>query len=113
MNIACNMSNSDRLFGKPGHLSDEQDTALINLKVLLAENDLYKSELIVNEKVAMPASHDDACLLRFLRANRFDAEAAFRQFQTTENWRKKSSIDEIYNKFDTDEFEETRKYVCG
>ncbi|KAF3932583.1 Patellin-3 [Dactylellina cionopaga] len=99
-----------RSFGKLGHLNDEQEAALIDFKVLLSEKDLYRPEVIIDEKRTVPASHDDAYLLRFLRAGRFNLQAAFRQFEITSKWRKNGAIDEIYNDFDVKEFEETRKY---
>jgi hypothetical protein len=100
-----------RLYGRMGHLSDEQEIALIGFKSMLSDKGLYITETIVDEKEVLPASHEDGYLLRFLRAARFDLQAALRQFQATENWRSKEQVDELYNDFDVDEFEETRKYV--
>ncbi|KAJ6255893.1 hypothetical protein Dda_9352 [Drechslerella dactyloides] len=99
-----------RLSGKLGHLTDEQATALIDFKALLADKGFYTPEVIIDEKTVVPASHSDAYLLRFLRAGRFSLPAAFRQFETTEKWRKNAAIDALYADFDASEFEETRKY---
>ncbi|KAK6528610.1 hypothetical protein TWF281_009848 [Arthrobotrys megalospora] len=99
-----------RLCGRLGHLSDEQASALMDFKVLLSDKQLYSPEVIIDEKKSVPATHEDSYLLKFLRAGRFNLAAAFRQFETTERWRKNGGIDEIYDDFDVKEFEETRKY---
>jgi hypothetical protein len=104
-------SEGRNLAGHLGHLTEEQEEILLNFKALLAESDLYTPEVIVNEKEVVPASYDDSYLSRFLRAGRFDLQLAFAQFKKTEDWRKSSQIDELYNEFDVQEFEETRKYV--
>ncbi|KAK6504537.1 hypothetical protein TWF481_006478 [Arthrobotrys musiformis] len=99
-----------RLVGRLGHLSDEQASALIDFKVLLSDKQLYNPEVIIDEKKSIPATHEDAYLLKFLRAGRFNLAAALRQFETTDRWRKGGAVDDIYNDFDVKEFEETRKY---
>ncbi|KAK6345760.1 hypothetical protein TWF718_007667 [Orbilia javanica] len=99
-----------RLFGRLGHLSDQQTAALTDFKVLLLDKQLYSPEVIIDEKGSVPATHEDALLLKFLRASRFNLVPALRQFETTEKWRKDGAINEIYDGFDVKEFEETRKY---
>ncbi|KAF3124306.1 hypothetical protein TWF225_001346 [Orbilia oligospora] len=99
-----------RLFGRLGHLSDEQASALVDFKILLSDKQLFSPEVIIDEKRSIPATHEDAYLLKFLRAGRFNLTAAFRQFETTEKWRKNGAVDQIYDTFDVKEFEETRKY---
>ena len=42
-----------------------------------------------------PAHHDDPCLLRFLRARKFDIPAAKLMFIDNEKWRKEFGVDEI------------------
>ncbi|KAF3928604.1 hypothetical protein AA313_de0203717 [Arthrobotrys entomopaga] len=104
------MAEDLRLFGKMGHLTNEQELALLDFKVLLSDKSLYEPEAIINEKISTPPSHSDAYLLKFLRAGRFNLQAALQQFQLTEKWRKNGGIDGIYDDFDVKEFEETRKY---
>ncbi|EWC48767.1 hypothetical protein DRE_00072 [Drechslerella stenobrocha 248] len=99
-----------RLCGKLGHLTDDQAVILADFKALLADKGLYTPEIIIDEKGVIPASHSDTYLLRFLRAGRFCSSAAFRQFETTEKWRKNAAVDALYDDFDVQEFEETRKY---
>ncbi|KAF3938730.1 hypothetical protein ABW19_dt0201902 [Dactylella cylindrospora] len=99
-----------RLSGRLGNLSDSQDTALINFKILLAEKGLYAPEEVIDEKGSKPPSHSDAYLLKFLRARRFNLLAACCQFEVTEKWRASSNIGEMYDDFDVEEFQETRKY---
>ncbi|KAK6360062.1 hypothetical protein TWF730_006216 [Orbilia blumenaviensis] len=96
--------------GKLGHLNNDQASALIDFKILLSDQQLYTPEIIIDEKRSVPATHDDGHLLKFLRAGRFKLAAACQQFGATEKWRKTSGIDEIYDNFDVNEFEETRKY---
>ncbi|EPS41027.1 hypothetical protein H072_5087 [Dactylellina haptotyla CBS 200.50] len=99
-----------RLYGRIGHLTDDQKAALMDFKVLLSEKGLYQPETIIDEKRSTPASHEDSYLLRFLRAGRFNLPASFRQLEATEKWRKNGGVDGIYKDFDVKEFEETRKY---
>jgi hypothetical protein len=46
-----------------------------------------------------------------LRARRFNPPEAFKQFKTTEDWRKEHDIVSIYEKIDIDEYEQTRRLV--
>jgi hypothetical protein len=48
---------------------------------------------------------------RFLRARRFVPAEAFKQFKTTEDWRKDQGIDDLFLRIETEEFEETRRLV--
>ncbi|KAJ4365900.1 hypothetical protein N0V83_008522 [Neocucurbitaria cava] len=52
-------------------------------------------------------------MLRFLRARRFIAPEAFKQFKDTEDWRKENHLSEIFNTIETEEFEQTRRLVHG
>jgi hypothetical protein len=46
---------------------------------------------------------------RFLRARRFDPVAALGQFKDTEEWRKSTQIDTLYEHFDIKSYEDARK----
>ncbi|KAF7869957.1 hypothetical protein EAF04_004741 [Stromatinia cepivora] len=91
--------------GHLGHLTTEEEAALNNFKVLCTEKGLYKPGNGIDE----PASHEDATLLRFLRARRFIVVDAFEQFSDTEEWRKDNELDQLYETIDLEQYEETRR----
>lgn len=72
--------------GYPGNLTPEQETALKELRQkLVAEG--YSLRL------------DDATLLRFLRARKFNVEQAHAMFVACEKWRKENGVDTILQDF--------------
>ncbi|KAA8571284.1 hypothetical protein EYC84_000609 [Monilinia fructicola] len=91
--------------GHLGHLSTEEEAALNNFKLLCTEKGLYKPGNGSDE----PASHEDATLLRFLRARRFVVADAIQQFSATEEWRKENELDQLYETIDLEHYEETRR----
>ncbi|KAF7947987.1 hypothetical protein EAE96_009056 [Botrytis aclada] len=91
--------------GHLGHLTTEEEAALNNFKVVCAEKGLYKPGNGSDE----PASHEDATLLRFLRARRFIVVDALKQFSDTEEWRKENELDQLYETIDLEHYEETRR----
>ncbi|KAL9624667.1 MAG: hypothetical protein Q9160_001021 [Pyrenula sp. 1 TL-2023] len=48
---------------------------------------------------------------RFLRARSFDPKAAFRQYETTAAWRRKTKINELYDETDLTGFETIRRLM--
>ena len=48
---------------------------------------------------------------RFLRARRFDVQAAFQQYSDTEKWRAVNQIGHLYDNIDVKDYEEARKLV--
>jgi thioredoxin-related protein len=48
---------------------------------------------------------------RFLRARRFVAQEAFKQFKATEDWRKENKLNEIFTTIELEEYEQTRQLV--
>ncbi|KAK0636728.1 CRAL-TRIO domain-containing protein [Bombardia bombarda] len=87
--------------GHLGHLTTEEEEALVNFKVYLEEHDLYTP--------GPTPSHDDQTLLRFLRARRWVVPDAYKQFHETEVWRKANHLDVLYNTLDIDAYEQTRR----
>ncbi|KAJ6263110.1 hypothetical protein Dda_1669 [Drechslerella dactyloides] len=93
----------DPLAGHYGHLTHDQQSALHNFHVVLAEKGLYTPP---SEKG--PASHDETTLLRFLRARKFDVPSAVQQFSDTEAWRQETKIEQLYDTIDVQEYEQAR-----
>lgn len=48
---------------------------------------------------------------RYLRARKFVPDDALKQFKETEDWRKSTHIDELYDNIDLQEYEDARKLV--
>jgi hypothetical protein len=48
---------------------------------------------------------------RYLRARRFVPLEAYKQFKDTEDWRKDTKLDQIFETIDVEEFEQTRRLV--
>ncbi|KAJ5786148.1 uncharacterized protein N7503_011360 [Penicillium pulvis] len=92
------------LAGHLKHLTPEQEEKLVEFKKVCAERGYYTAA--EGEK---PASHDDATLLRFLRARRFDVEGAWGQFKDTEDWRKENAIESLYENIGVDSYEAARR----
>ncbi|TIB62862.1 hypothetical protein E3P77_03731 [Wallemia ichthyophaga] len=68
--------------------------------------DTIKSKEYFNEK-----RHDDRCLLRFLRARKFDVAKAEEMLDAAEKWRKEFNVDAIKeSEFDQKELEIINKY---
>jgi hypothetical protein len=48
---------------------------------------------------------------RFLRARRWIAEDAYKQFKETEDWRAANNIDTLYRTIELDAYEQSRRLV--
>ncbi|GAA5889158.1 hypothetical protein JCM16303_006410, partial [Sporobolomyces ruberrimus] len=95
---------SRQLTGHLGHLTKEQETTLKEFQIKLKEGGYYSPAEGNNE-----ASHDDVTLVRFLRARKFDLEGAYQQFTSAETWRKENHVDELYDSFSLQEFDQAAK----
>ncbi|OJJ48400.1 hypothetical protein ASPZODRAFT_130424 [Penicilliopsis zonata CBS 506.65] len=93
------------LAGHLNHLTTEQEEKLAELKALSAEKGYYTPASVSSGG----PSHDDATMLRFLRARKFDVNAAFGQFKDTEDWRRDNEIDALYENIDVDSYEAARR----
>jgi hypothetical protein len=78
------MSFTDPLPGRLGNLTPEQ------LKIL----EQFRKEL-TDEGWIVAERHDDATLLRFLRARKFDLIKAKEMFIAAEKWRKEFGVSDI------------------
>ncbi|EPS95002.1 hypothetical protein FOMPIDRAFT_1062919 [Fomitopsis schrenkii] len=85
--------------GRLGNLTVPQQHALQKLKKELEADGHF-----------LPERHDDALLLRFLRARRFDVEKAKAMLISCEQWRKDFGVDDLVKNFDFPEKEEVNKY---
>jgi len=85
-------------FGRLGHLTPEQEAALIKLR----------RELVL-ENEFIPERHDDHLLLRFLRARRFDVAKSKDMLLNCEKWRKEFKVDELTKSFTFPESEKVAK----
>ncbi|KAJ3494361.1 hypothetical protein NLG97_g4134 [Lecanicillium saksenae] len=86
--------------GHFGSLSAEQQEALDKFKSLVVERGYSDYEQ------ATPTH--EIKLLRFLRARRWDVEAAYTQFNDTEKWRSANEIDKLYETIDSGAYKELR-----
>ncbi|KAH9916783.1 CRAL-TRIO domain-containing protein [Fomitopsis serialis] len=91
--------NYKPLPGRLGNLTVPQQHALDKLKKELQTEGHF-----------VPERHDDALLLRFLRARRFDVEKAKAMLLACEQWRKDFGVDELQKNFDFQEKAEVDKY---
>ncbi|EJC98013.1 CRAL/TRIO domain-containing protein [Fomitiporia mediterranea MF3/22] len=91
--------------GHLGRLTPEQEKAFVTFKA-----NLEKAGLYTPPTEATKASHDDATLLRFLRARRFDPAKAQKQFSDRIAWEKKHDVHNLFANFPADEFESSRRY---
>ncbi|KAL0066214.1 hypothetical protein AAF712_006839 [Marasmius tenuissimus] len=91
--------------GHSGHLTAAQEKSLEEFKQSLQKEGLYNP----GEESTVP-SRDDATLLRFLRARKFDVKGALKQYSDTQRWRKKHDVDNLFTTFPVDEFEDTRRF---
>ncbi|EXJ88913.1 hypothetical protein A1O3_01977 [Capronia epimyces CBS 606.96] len=73
--------------GHPGHTTKEQDAQVYQLRAML-EQEGYKERL------------DTLTLLRFLRARKFNVEAAKQMFIKNEQWRKEFGVEDLVRNFD-------------
>ncbi|KAI0829205.1 CRAL-TRIO domain-containing protein [Trametes gibbosa] len=85
--------------GRLGNLTVPQLHALEELKKKLREDELF-----------VPERMDDATLLRFLRARKFDVEKARQMVAACEQWRKDFGVEDIWKNFDFKEKEAVDKY---
>ncbi|TFY51264.1 hypothetical protein EVJ58_g10659 [Rhodofomes roseus] len=85
--------------GRLGNLTIPQQHAL----------EKFQKELQQEGKF-VPERHDDALLLRFLRARRFDVEKAKTMLYACEQWRKDFGVDGLLQNFDFKEKAEVDKY---
>ncbi|WWD17552.1 hypothetical protein CI109_101993 [Kwoniella shandongensis] len=102
---------SNALAGHPGHLTDSQQSILVQFR-----EELTAEGLIPADKDALVSRlgydrFDESTLLRFLRARKFDVPKAKLMWANNEKWRKEFGADDIAaNGFDYPERTEVSKY---
>ncbi|GMM29086.1 phosphatidylinositol/phosphatidylcholine transfer protein [Martiniozyma asiatica (nom. inval.)] len=83
--------------GYPGYLTESEQSALDQLRLLL-------------EASGFTQRLDDATILRFLRARKFDIMKAKEMYEACENWRKEFGTDSILTDFHYEEKAEVMQY---
>ncbi|EHY58592.1 cytosolic factor, phosphatidylinositol/phosphatidylcholine transfer protein [Exophiala dermatitidis] len=83
--------------GHPGHTTKEQDAQVHQLRAMLEQLG-YKERL------------DTLTLLRFLRARKFNVEAAKQMFIKNEQWRKEFGVDDLVRNFEYTERPQVFQY---
>ncbi|KAI0075418.1 hypothetical protein K474DRAFT_1599802 [Panus rudis PR-1116 ss-1] len=91
--------NYKPLPGRLGNLTQEQLDTLNQFRKELQDEGWF-----------VPERMDDATLLRFLRARKFDLVKAKQMIISAEKWRKEFGVDELVKNFDFKEKEEVNKY---
>ncbi|KAH6637705.1 CRAL-TRIO domain-containing protein [Boeremia exigua] len=90
--------------GHLAHLTENQQAQLEAFEKLAQEKGYFTPGTDTTD-----ASHDDETMLRFLRARRFVASEAFKQFKDTEDWRKDQNIHDLFETIEVEEYEQTRQ----
>ncbi|PFH53280.1 hypothetical protein AMATHDRAFT_1351 [Amanita thiersii Skay4041] len=105
-NLNANNTTDYTVFsGHLGHLTNSQEEAFS-----LFKSNLLHANLYIPSTQASSPSHDDTTLLRFLRARSFNPMNAQKQFLDAETWRKQHNVDTLYATFDSDEFEDAKRF---
>lgn len=78
------MSLAGPLPGRVGNLTAEQQEILDQFRQALKDDGHF-----------VPERHDDATLLRFLRARKFDLQRSLLMIIAAEKWRKDFGVDEL------------------
>lgn len=89
--------------GVLNHLTEAQERKLDEFKEALLKDGWWSPDA-VNGK----PTHDDGTLLRYLRARKFDVAGAVGQFSDTEKWMKEQKVEDLYERFDVDYYEQAR-----
>jgi len=104
VNAAAAAEPYNPLAGHVGHLTEQQDQVLAAFKALLFAQGMYRPE---------PPTFDDVTLLRFLRARRWDPQAALKQLQEAKEWKKQCHVEEFFRTHNIDTYDEARRvYPC-
>ncbi|PWY90818.1 phosphatidylinositol transporter [Aspergillus heteromorphus CBS 117.55] len=101
---ASQASGTAWLAGHLNHLTEDQEKKLAEFKKLCEEKKYYTPE-----QDGEKASHEDATMLRFLRARKFDIDGAWGQFKDTEDWRKENAIEALYENIDVESYDAARR----
>ncbi|KAL4862262.1 hypothetical protein BDV12DRAFT_203213 [Aspergillus spectabilis] len=97
---------SDWLRGQLCHLTQEQECTFHEFKHLCKLKGLYVPDDGSDQD---EQGFDDAMLLRFLRANKFQLSNAVDQFQAVSRARAEDEVEAVYRRMDVECYEESRK----
>lgn len=86
-------------FGRAGHLTPEQSAALEKFKEVLTAAKIFDGQ-----------NYDDHILLRFMRARKFDIEAATKMFTDYHNWRSEYGVDKLKDSLEFPEYPIVKKF---
>ncbi|CAG8651495.1 4541_t:CDS:2, partial [Diversispora eburnea] len=90
---------NQKFTGHLGSLSKHQAETLETFRKEIKEAGIFEER-----------RHFDACLLRFLRARKFDLPKTKKMFMDCEKWRKDFGVDDLVKNFDYTEREEVMKH---
>jgi len=96
---SANSTEQQKYTGHLDSLSPQQQEALEKFRQEIKQEGIFDGK-----------RHDDACLLRFLRARKFDLVKTKKMFGDCEKWRKEFGVDELVATFDYKERDEVMKY---
>ncbi|CAK5279066.1 unnamed protein product [Mycena citricolor] len=85
-----------------GNLTPEQALKYTEFKSLCEKEGVY-------EPGKTRPSLTEGTLIRYLRARKYDPAEALHQLKDTEAWRKANKLDELYDSFDVNAYEDGRK----
>ncbi|SCV69130.1 BQ2448_2150 [Microbotryum intermedium] len=90
----------DPLAGRLGHLTKTQEAAFTTLKQRVIED-----KVLVPGPLSHQVEYDDATVIRYLRARRWNVESALKQLKATADWMTTEDIDTAYDEMGVEDFQ--------
>ncbi|RHZ62480.1 SEC14 family lipid-binding protein [Aspergillus thermomutatus] len=98
------IADNEWLSGQLNHLTREQESKFLEFKHLCEEEGYF-----VPRRDGKEADYDNAMLLRFLRAKKFQVKNALSQFRVAQTWQRDHAIKTFYSEMDVDCYEDSRR----